>query len=193
MAWGRHVGVDSTVGSVRSSPSLLGLVHLDVRNEQRVHVKSLDLGVALGVSQQVQQDLNALLRPPSLSVGGSFVLCLRGSSDTAAEPPEHDHALVVEDVLQVLFSLVQTHSLDSHGGLASVLEVNAQVAPASLINKQNKNKNKQILGLAFVLQKQCSEGGVWVWLPQVLVDAQRSAHNLSLLSSSMERRRLKET
>merc|ERR1712032_2641 len=127
-----HVGVDSTVGSVGPPSSLLGLVDLDVRNVKVVDVQALDLGVALGVAQQVQENLDSLLWPSTLAVGGTLVLGLGGSADAAAESAEDDHALVLKNVLEVLLGLVQTHLLDGHGTFACVLEVNTQVASASL-------------------------------------------------------------
>lgn len=36
-----HVGVDATVGAVRTPPHLGGLVDLDVLDDQRVHVETL--------------------------------------------------------------------------------------------------------------------------------------------------------
>merc|ERR1712243_63210 len=51
-----HVGVDSTVGSVGSTPHLRGTVNLDVINDQMVGVQTLVLGVALRVLQHVQKE-----------------------------------------------------------------------------------------------------------------------------------------
>lgn len=41
MAGRAHVGVDATVGAVRTPPHLGGLVDLDVLDDQRVHVETL--------------------------------------------------------------------------------------------------------------------------------------------------------
>ncbi len=52
-----------------------GAVHLDVVDDQVVGVKALVLGVALGVLEQVQQELGGLLGPAAL--GGAVDLGLK--------------------------------------------------------------------------------------------------------------------
>lgn len=41
VAGGAHVGVDAAVGTVSAPPHLGGLIHLDVLNDQRVHIQTL--------------------------------------------------------------------------------------------------------------------------------------------------------
>lgn len=41
VAGGAHVGVDAAMGAVGASPHLGGLVHLDVLDDERVHIQTL--------------------------------------------------------------------------------------------------------------------------------------------------------
>ena len=70
----RHVRVDATVRSVRSSSLRDGLIDLDVRDVEIVNVQPLNLGIRFRVLEQVDQDLRALLRPSALAVRGAFLL-----------------------------------------------------------------------------------------------------------------------
>jgi hypothetical protein len=53
----------STVGSVRPSPGLWGLVDDNVLDEQVLNGKVLGIGVGLGVLQQTEDELNRLGGP----------------------------------------------------------------------------------------------------------------------------------
>ena len=137
----------STVGS---SALFLSTLDLEVSQLQSIHVESLDLwkqkhsqqqvsqttktqtnlSVAFEVLQQTNDSLNRLLGPSALS--GVVDLGLRVSPNTASEAAERDGGLVVKDLLQVLLSLAEVHSSQSHDGFASVLEVDAQVRPTGL-------------------------------------------------------------
>ncbi len=75
MARGRHVRVDASVSAVGAAAHVRGAVHLDVVDDQVVGVKALVLGVALGVLEQVQQELGGLLGPAAL--GGAVDLGLK--------------------------------------------------------------------------------------------------------------------
>lgn len=66
VARGRHVRVDASVSAVGAAAHVRGAVHLDVVDDQVVSVKALVLGVALGVLEQVQQELGGLLGPAAL-------------------------------------------------------------------------------------------------------------------------------
>lgn len=39
----KELTVDTSVSAVRASPLLLGLVHLNVRDDKRIHIQTLDL------------------------------------------------------------------------------------------------------------------------------------------------------
>ncbi len=75
VARGRHVRVDASVSAVGAAAHVRGAVHLDVVDDQVVGVKALVLGVALGVLEQVQQELGGLLGPAAL--GGAVDLGLK--------------------------------------------------------------------------------------------------------------------
>lgn len=51
MAGAGHVGINSTMGSVGSSPLLLRLVHLDMIDEEIVNIKTFQLCVTFRVLQ----------------------------------------------------------------------------------------------------------------------------------------------
>ena len=50
--WVLHVGVDATVSTVRPSPLLRRLVDLDVLDDQTASIKTLGVGIGLGVLQE---------------------------------------------------------------------------------------------------------------------------------------------
>ena len=74
MAGGAHVGVDPTVGTVRSPAHVGSAVDLDVVDDEVVGVEALVLGVGLRVLQEVEEELGGLLGPATL--GGSVNLSL---------------------------------------------------------------------------------------------------------------------
>merc|ERR1712168_961809 len=67
---GRHVGVDSAVGAVRSAPHLRRAVDLDVVDDEMVDVEAFIVGVRFGVLQKRQEELGGLLGPTSLAARG---------------------------------------------------------------------------------------------------------------------------
>lgn len=120
-----HVGVDTTMGSVCATALVGSLLNLDVCDVKLISVKTLsNSSIALGVLQQTQNVLNALAWPASLC--GSEGLGLGGATNASSESAEGDGLLVLENVLQVLFSALQVHAANGHGGLTRVLEVDAE-------------------------------------------------------------------
>jgi hypothetical protein len=73
------------------------------------------LCVALCILEQVQQELARLLGPPPLPVALAHVLGLRRPPDASAEPPEGDHLLVGDNILQIGLGPDQGHVLDGLG------------------------------------------------------------------------------
>ena len=115
-----HVGVNPTVSSVSPAPHLGCPVDLNVVHDQVVGVQTLVFGVGLGILQQMQQELGALLGPTTL---GSLVsLGLGVTADTAHVTAEGDDLLLCDDVLQVLDGTVKWHLLDGLSRLACVLK-----------------------------------------------------------------------
>ena len=96
----RHVRVDATVRSVRSSSLRDSLVDLDVRDVEVVDVQTLHFGVRFGVLEQVDQDLRALLRPSALAVRGAFLLGLGRSPDATAKSAKDDASLHLHNRVQ---------------------------------------------------------------------------------------------
>ena len=100
MARRRHVRVDATVRSVRSSSLRDGLIDLDVRDVEIVNVQPLNLGIRFRVLEQVDQDLRALLRPSALAVRGAFLLGLGRSPDATAKSAKDDASLHLHNRVQ---------------------------------------------------------------------------------------------
>lgn len=153
VAWARHVGIDTTVSTVGSATHLWSSVDLlmtqieieiinlgqiiscertyhDVLNNKPVDVQTLEVSVALGVSQKLEQKLGTLLRPASL--GGAPCLALGLTTDASIEATEWDDFLLNNDVLEETLSTAQGHSLDGLSGLTGVLEVHPEIAASRL-------------------------------------------------------------
>ena len=129
VARARHVRADAAVRAVGAAALLDCLVHLDVRDVERVDVEAFHLGVGLCVAKQADQQLHRLGGPAPLAVvGRRLVLGLRRAADPAAEAAEGDDALLAEHRLKVGLGLGELHLAEGEGGLAGVLEVDAEVA-----------------------------------------------------------------
>jgi len=123
-----HVRVDTTVSTV-SAPSLLGsLVDLDVLDDQVLSVETLGVGVGLGVLEETDEDLSGLDGPAGL--GDTESLALSSASSAASVPPHGNGFLVLQDISEVGERAVELPAVDGLGGLAGVLEGNAEVAAA---------------------------------------------------------------
>eukprot|EP00972_Heterocapsa_arctica_P056461 8330971-Heterocapsa_arctica.AAC.1 len=85
------------MGTVRAAAAHLRSVHLDVLDVQVVRVQVLELGVALGVLQEAEEDLARLHRPAAL--GHLELLGLRRAADAARVLAEGHAALLLADVL----------------------------------------------------------------------------------------------
>ena len=96
----RHVRVDATVRSVRSSSLRNSPVDLDVRDVKVIDVQTLYFGVRLGVLEQIDQDFRALLWPSALAVRGAFLLGLGRSPNATAESAKDDASLHLLDRVQ---------------------------------------------------------------------------------------------
>lgn len=121
MTWTTHVRVDSTMSSVGSSSHLRRSVYVDVLDHQTIGVQALVVGVALGVSQQLQQELGGLHWPSTLTVVERFRLTL--SAHTTVVASERHDLLLRDHVLQVALSTSQRHMTNRRGSFASVLLV----------------------------------------------------------------------
>lgn len=68
VAWCVHVGVDSTVGSVGSSSTVLGFVALNMSQDKLLDVEGLSFSVGNQVLQESDDNLGRLNWPATLGV-----------------------------------------------------------------------------------------------------------------------------
>lgn len=130
MARGVHVSVDSAVSSVGSASSSLGLVALNVGENELLNVQGLRLSVGNQVLQETDDDLGGLDGPATLSV--LELISLSGSSNTTVESAEGNASLLLDDSVQVLNSISNSGASYGSADLEGVLEVNADVCAGSL-------------------------------------------------------------
>ena len=122
---------NTTVSTVGAASHDGGLVDGDVVDHEILHVHSLGLSVSLEVVEEHQEELASSLGP-STDVSGSLDhMALSMTTDGAVVSAEGDGVLVSNNVVEVLLSLHQGHSLDGSADLVSVLEVNGQVGTTS--------------------------------------------------------------
>ena len=140
----------TAVGTVRPSPLLGCLVDLDVRDNEFAGVERLQIGVGLSVSEEAEHEVGRLDGPasagdaellacnsPSISThtaptpqAPALKRTLSGSSDGAIVPPHRDSLLVLLDILKELDGTLELPAVNGLGGLAGVLEGNAEVGTA---------------------------------------------------------------
>ena len=125
-----HERGDSSVGTVSSSASTLGSVNLDVLDDELVSLKLLGDGVGFEVLEKALDNLDRFFGPSSLS--DSELAGLAGSGDMAVESLDGDATLVSEDVLEVTLSFLDRFSLQNHGGLISVFEMDTEIIASGL-------------------------------------------------------------
>jgi hypothetical protein len=118
------------VGTVGAAALLGGLVDLDVLDNASIEVKTLSLSVGLGVLQESQDVLARLDGPTAL--GNTPNLSLGAATDTTVEAAERNSLLVINDIGEERLSLLQAHTLNSHGSFTGVLEVNTEVSTLGL-------------------------------------------------------------
>ena len=112
MARATPVRIDTAVRAEGPTPVLLRSVHLDVLDDERLGVEALHLRIRLGILEEPEHMLAALLRPAALTGGASFVFRLRGSAHATAELPEWNAPLPCHHRLEVLLCLHERHALD---------------------------------------------------------------------------------
>jgi hypothetical protein len=139
---GGEVGGDATVGTVSTTATLNGTLDNDVGDDALVGIKTLGLSVSLGVVEEIANGLDGLFGP-STGVGPEF-LALGVSATVILEVG--NNLLVLKDVLHVVESLLDEHTLHSAGGVVSVLEVSAQVVDLGF---SGYKKNEKIWGVSY--------------------------------------------
>lgn len=148
VTWARHVWVDTTMGTVCSSAHLWSTVDLikhkrvvietiktnlinksqtyhDVLNNKTINIESLEVSIALGISEKLKQKLSTLLGPSTL--GGAEGLTLSFATNATVKTTERNDFLLANHVLKVTLSAAERHSLDCLSSLAGVFEVHTQI------------------------------------------------------------------
>merc|ERR1719502_1942406 len=133
----------ATVRTVRAAAARRRTVHGNVRDEELVGVEVLRFCVRLRILQQADQHLDALLRPATLRV--LELIRLRGATNATTVPAERNHALLLEDSVEVGEGLAEFHALDGLRAVVHVLVVRGQVNTRSLA------RARCVLGLRAVL------------------------------------------
>ena len=130
MARSVHVGTNSTVSSVCSSSASLGLVALNVGQDEIVNVERLGLSISDEVLQESNNNLGGLNGPTTLSV--LELLGLSSSTNTTVESAEWNASLLLDNSVEVLDSISHSGSPDGGADFEGVLEVNADVGSRGL-------------------------------------------------------------
>ncbi len=130
MAWSVHVWTNSTVSSVSSSSASLGLVALNVGQDEIVNVEGLSLSISDEVLQETNNNLGGLNGPTTLGV--LELLGLSSSTNTTVESAEWHASLLLDNSVEVLNSISHSGTSDGGANLEGVLEVNADVGSRGL-------------------------------------------------------------
>lgn len=141
----RHVGVDTTVSTVRASALLGGLVDLDVLDNEGTGVEALGVGVGLGVLEEGEKVLSRLYGPAS--AGDTKLLALGSAAGTAGVAAHGDSLVVALDVLEELKSTLELPAVDGLGGLAGVLERDTEVGTAGAGRLGGQNLGRSVTDL----------------------------------------------
>jgi len=88
-----HVGVDSAVGAVSTTPHLGSAIHLDVSDDEMIDIEAFVVGVRLGVLQEREKEFGGLLRPTTLRSGSVPSLGLSVATRTTHVASERDDFL----------------------------------------------------------------------------------------------------
>jgi hypothetical protein len=120
-----HVGVDTTVGTVGASPTLGGLVDLDVLDNKGTGVETLGVSVGLGVLEEVGEEVSGLDGPAGAA--DTPLLALSSTASAASVSAHGDDLGLVLDVVEELEGALKLHALDGLGGLTGVLEADTEV------------------------------------------------------------------
>jgi hypothetical protein len=103
---------------------------LNVLDDNLFHVQTLSFGVAFSIFKEREEEFGRLLGPATLS--GSPSLGLSTTANTTVKTEEGNTLLVLLDVFKETLSLLQGHTLQNHGGLVGVLEMNTEVRTLSV-------------------------------------------------------------
>jgi len=125
-----QVWADATVSTVGSSAAGDSALGHGVGDHALVSVELLALSVGLQVDEELLDDLDALLGPPSLLV---VELLQHGvSADSTIVPSEWNNLFVLKNVVEVRDGLLHVHALHSAGNFVRVLVVSSEVSNLAL-------------------------------------------------------------
>jgi len=127
-----HIGVDSAMGAVGTTPHLGSPIHLNVSDDEMIDIEAFIVGVGLGVLQEREKEFGGLLGPTTLRTGSVPSLGLSVATGTTDVASEGDDLLQLADVLEESGGALERHIPDGSGGFARVLVVHAQVGAAGL-------------------------------------------------------------
>jgi hypothetical protein len=130
MTGGIHVGTDATVGTVGSTTVFGRLLNLDMADNEIIHVKALDLGIALSILEQLQKEISRFDGPATLRRVESFGLCT--TAYAAVETTKWNTLLLLFHILKVLDGLLQRKTFERGGRFTGILEVDTKKIPPSL-------------------------------------------------------------
>jgi len=116
----RHVGVDTTVGTVCASSLLWCLVDLDVLDDEVGGVEALGVGVGFGVFEEPEEEFSRLNGPTG--TGDAHLLALCASTSSSSVASHWDRLLVLLDVSEEVQGALELHAIDGLGCFAGVFE-----------------------------------------------------------------------
>lgn len=122
--------VNSSMSSVSSSSHVWCSVDLNMVNNQRINIKSLNFGIAFCIFQKLEKEISTLFWPSSLRV--LVIFGLGFSANTSTESSEWNNLLLSDYILQVFVCLPDVHLLNSLGCLTGVLKMHPEVWASSL-------------------------------------------------------------
>ena len=121
--------VNATVGTVGTATHAWGTVAHGVLDDQGVDVETLGVSVGFGVLQQTNDELAALLWPPTLGHTEGFALCV--TSDIALVATVWDDFLLLDNGFKVCECTAEVHATDGTNGFACVFVVHTEVGAPS--------------------------------------------------------------
>ena len=128
----------STVGAASHHG---GVIDLDMRDLEILHVKTLGFTVSLEVVEEDKEELASSFGPSALITRSLDKMTLGMTTNTTVVTSKGDGLLVGNNVVKILFSLDQRHVSNGTTHFTSVLEVDCEVGTTSLTTYAIINTN----------------------------------------------------
>ena len=132
----------STVGAASHHG---GVIDLDMRDLEILHVKTLGFTVSLEVVKEDKEELASSFGPSALVTGSLDEMTLGVTTNTTVVASEGNGTLVGNNVVEILLSLDQRHVSDGTTDFTSVLEVDSEVGTTSLTTYKDYNSKTEKL------------------------------------------------